>query len=203
MVRKLLALSLLLVFGCIANIKSVVNEKRDLLSFYVLADSSLSDDRRAAIYDALAEWDIKTGQHIRYVIRFDNMYGENENPNDYSNIYKIMMRPLGNQTLGLTGHNASNNSAIIYLRNDLYGNIFKSVLLHELGHAMDLHFERDPHYKGPYKSIMHPMIGNTDKLECPELMEFCHRYICEMSCDYEKLPPWFAKSRNRMFIIDN
>jgi hypothetical protein len=168
--------------------------QHNVISFTLLADDHLKDETKIAILDALAEWDIKTGDHIGYVVKFKDMSTESNDPAKFNDTYKLWIKDPGPGLLGWTSWISSNNSAIIYMKPSMDSNTFKIVLLHELGHAFDLHFDKDTHYTGPYKSVMHPAIGNTDKLECPELLAFCDKYKCQADCVYASADSRYLQS---------
>lgn len=178
--------------SCNINIKDCPQE--NVISFQLLADDHIKDETKIAILDALAEWDIKTGNHIGYVVKFKNMSTESQDPATYNDTYKLIIKDPGPGLLGWTSWYSSRNSAIILMKPSMDSKTFKVVLLHELGHAFDLRFGTDTHYTGPYKSVMHPAIGNTDKLECPELLAFCDRYKCQTDCSYVSADPIYLQS---------
>jgi len=169
--------------------------KINLIQFILIADNSLNDDTKLAIVDALAEWDIKVGSHIDYKIMYSDMLKENDNINTFNHSYKLYIKDPGEGILGWTDWEPQGNSARILIKPSLDAETFRIVLLHELGHAFDLRFGSDIHYTGEYKSIMHPSIGNTGQLQCPELNEFCNRYGCIIDCEnYVKINGFFLQS---------
>lgn len=172
--------------------------KHDVISFILLADSNLIEDSKIAIMDALAEWDIKVGNRIAYTVKFQNMNLEESDPAKFENTYKLYIKDPGPGALGWTTWYASRNSAVIHMKPSLDKETFRVVLLHELGHAFDLHFgppeKRDTHYTGELKSIMHPAIGNTNKLECTDILAFCERYNCQVDCIHELANPIYLQS---------
>ena len=168
--------------------------KENVIKFTLLADSNLSEESKIAIMDALAEWDIRVGERIGYSVVFKNMTGESRNVDSFKNTYKLFIKDLNDNLLGWTNWQATNNSATIDMEPGMSPETFKAVLLHELGHAFDPHFGNDAHYIGDFKSIMHPAIGNTDKLECPELLAFCDKYNCQVDCQFEYADPIYLQS---------
>ena len=194
-IASLLFISSILLFTCCggsaepeddSGVSCNINAKdcKAVISFTLLADSNLKEDTKIAIMGALAEWDIRTGEHINYTVTFKDMSKESIEPNNYENIFKLLVKEPGTGLLGWTSWYSEKNSALILIKPGMDSKTFKTVLLHELGHALDLHFGNDIHYTGDKKSIMHPAIGNTDKLECPELLAFCDKYKCQVDCEY-------------------
>lgn len=178
--------------SCNINVKDC---QHNLISFTLLADSNLKEDTKIAIMDALAEWDIRTGEHIGYTVNFRDMSKESTDTSEYENTYKLLIKDPGPGLLGWTTWRSERNSALILMKPSMGSETFKVVLLHELGHAFDLRFDKDDtHYTGPYKSIMHPAIGNTNKLECPELLAFCNKYKCQADCEYVSANPMYLQS---------
>lgn len=207
MIRKLASLlfvlSILVVTCCGSNIVETDEENscdlnsqacHNVINFTLLADSNLKEDTKIAIMDALAEWDIRTGERIGYLVIFKDMSKESTDNSTYKNTYKLLIQDPGPGLLGYTTWRAARNSALILMKPSMGRELFRQVLLHELGHAFDLHFDKETHYIGTQKSIMHPAIGNTDRLECPELLAFCGKYKCQVDCDYAPANPLYLQS---------
>lgn len=171
-----------------------IEPKENVLQFTLLADSNLQEDTKIAIMDALAEWDIRVGERIGYSVLFKNMSNESRDVDNFKNTYKLFIKKLENNRLGWTYWQPVNNSAIIDMEPGMSSEVFRAVLLHELGHAFDLHFGEEHHYAGDFKSIMHPAIGNTDRLECPELLAFCDKYNCQVDCNFYYADPVYLQS---------
>ncbi len=171
-----------------------LDEPRDknVISFTLLADSNLKEDTKISIMSALAEWDIKVGEHIGYKVVFKDLTKEPNNTEN--NTYVLYVRDPGPGLLGWTSWTTKTNTATILMKPSMTPETFKVVLLHELGHAFDLHFDKDIHYTGELKSIMHPAIGNTNKLECVDLVAFCTRYNCQVDCQFEGAAPQYLQS---------
>lgn len=166
---------------CSPTNKSCSNKAK----FTILMDDNLSDDHKLLISTALAEWDIKTNQSLNYVIKYKDM---SKVPNDLSgdfNTIKIFILDPGPGNLGWTEWQTDNNTARILLHPDLNQDNFYPTILHELGHAFHI-----GHYVGKYKSIMRPSIGNTNQLECTDIVAFCKIWDCQATCSLYDTPQY-------------
>jgi len=177
--------------------------EKNVKSFLLMTEDSINDEYRALIMDALNEWDTKTGYCLDYRTEYKNMLDEDLDPKNFSNIYKLVIKDPGDKLVGWTTWIISKNSATIYIEPGLSPIDFRTTLLHELGHAFNLKFDGDIHYTGEFKSVMHPAIGNTSKLECPELISFCDAYHCKVECEFEKAAGIHLQSYNSSENICN
>jgi hypothetical protein len=152
-------------------------------SFYtVLADENLQESHKVAILQALNEWAEKTNNTLTYKLSFVDMSQEKADASTPHTI-KIYVRDPGVGYLGWTSWESRNHSAYTFIRPSIDGELFRRVMLHELGHAFNLHFGDDTHYVGAYESVMHPSIGEASShLCCPELQAFCNEYGCQVDC---------------------
>lgn len=156
--------------------------------FKILMDQNLSETHKLLICTALAEWDIKTNNSLSYYVEYKDM---SEVPNDLSgddNTIKVYITKLDPSHLGWTEWKAEQNRARVLLTTGMNDDTFYPVVLHELGHAFNI-----GHYTGPYKAVMHPSIGNTNKLECPDLMAFCEEWGCQVDCINESIESYDPK----------
>lgn len=155
----------------------------DYASFTFVADDNLNEDYKSAISEALSEWNIKTKGLVKYSITYRDMSIETTDPISFKNKYKLIIKDPGSGMLGWTSWIANKNSALILIKPDLGLRKFKITLLHELGHAFDIHFGNNIHYTGDHKSIMYSeLMNSSDTLECPDLKAFCNKYNCNAEC---------------------
>lgn len=157
-------------------------------SYYtVLADEHLQEDHKVAILTALNEWAEKTNQTLSYKLSFVDM--SQDPPSLDKHTIKIYVKDPGPGYLGWTTWSASDHSAYTFVRPSIDGELFRRIMLHELGHAFNLNFNGNPHYEGPYESVMHPSIGD-DSLHicCPELQAFCNEFGCQVDCTNNQKP---------------
>jgi len=175
----------LFIEGCgssteVCSIDSNANYCNSKAHYTVLVDNRVSDSHKSLICKALSEWNVKTNGALNYTIQYVNMSFV---PNDLSgnkDTIKVFFTDLGEKYWGWTEWNVQGNRARVLFTFDLTDEQFYPVALHEFGHAFHL-----AHYKGPYKSVMHPYIGNTNKLECADLRAFCAEWGCQIDCDVE------------------
>lgn len=156
--------------------------------YTVIADEHLSEDYKVAILLALNEWAVKTNNIFVYKLSFVDMTNQ---PTDLATPHtiKIFVKNPGPGLAGWTTWSVGNRSAYMLIGPGVDRDYFRKVMLHELGHALDLHFDNgDIHYKGPNASVMYPGIGDASQhLCCPELTSFCKNYGCKIECsDVEK-----------------
>lgn len=155
-------------------------------SYYtVLADENLTEEHKVAILQSLNEWAIKTAHTLTYKLSFIDMSKEVADVSTPHTI-KVYVRDPGPGYLGWTSWSAGNHSAFTFVRPSIDGDLFRRVMLHELGHAFDLSFDGKIHYEGPYESIMYSSIGSSPGLCCPELQSFCNKYGCQIDCTNTK-----------------
>ena len=156
---------------------------QNVQSFYtVIADEHLQDDHKVAILDALNEWATMTANTFKYSLSFIDMSTEKADTSEAHTI-KIYVKDPGPNYLGWTSWDSDNHSAYMFIKPSIDGELFRRVMLHELGHACALDFNGDSHYEGPYQSVMHPNIGDdSTHLCCPELQAFCNAYGCQVDC---------------------
>lgn len=150
--------------------------------FTVKADENLPEDHKVAILEALNEWATTTSNTFKYDLTFMDMSSETADTSE-SHTIKIYVKDPGPNYLGWTSWSKDNHSAFMFIKPNIDGELFRRVMLHELGHAFALDFGGDSHYEGPYQSVMHPNIGDdSTHLCCPELEAFCNSYGCQASC---------------------
>jgi hypothetical protein len=177
--------------------KNVCEYNNSNANFIILADENFLDQRKIDINTALAEWDIKTNNSLDYKIKFVDI---KQFPNDLSgdnNTIKIYIFDPGFDKLGWTEWDIYENKARILIKPDISDDEFYPTILHELGHAFHLN-----HYNGKYKSIMHPLIGNTIKLECYDLKTFCKKWVCQIDCQLEEIENYDPKMDIENVCID-
>lgn len=157
-------------------------------SYYtVLADEHLQETHKIAILAALNEWAEKTNQTLSYKLSFVDM--SKDPPSLDSHTIKIYVRDPGPGYLGWTTWSAQSYSAYTFMRPSIDGELFRRVMLHELGHAFNLNFNGSAHYEGPYESVMHPSIGDSSSyICCPELQAFCNEFGCQVDCTNSQKP---------------
>jgi hypothetical protein len=151
-------------------------------NYTVIADEHLSEEYKTAILLALNEWAEKTNNIFTYKLSFVDMTNQ---PADFSasHTIKIYVKDPGPGLAGWATWSVSNRSAYILVGGGVPSDYFRRVMLHELGHTLDLHFGTDTHYQGPNASIMWPGMGDAAAhLCCPELTAFCNNYGCKIEC---------------------
>lgn len=185
--------SLLILIGCSGHDsqttpecpapKVIPGSSQNAQSFYtVIADEHLEDVHKVAILEALNEWATTTSNTFRYTLSFIDMSSETPDTSQDHTI-KIYVKDPGPNYLGWTSWSSGNHSAYMFIKPSIDGELFRRVMLHELGHANALDFGGDSHYEGPYQSVMHPNIGDdSPHLCCPELQAFCDSYGCQVDC---------------------
>ncbi len=151
-------------------------------SYYtVLADENLQEGHKVAILTALNEWAEKTNQTLSYKLSFVDM--SQDPPSLNSHTIKVYVKDPGPGYLGWTTWSAQEYSAYTFVRPSVDDELFRRIMLHELGHAFNLSFNGNPHYEGPYESVMHPSIGDdSSHICCPELQAFCNEFGCQVDC---------------------
>lgn len=154
------------------------------LRFDIKADEKLSEGYKLAILAAINEWSERTGFNVDYTLEFKDM---NKEPRDLSTPHsiRIYLQDPGEGLVGWTEWISENQSAHILIEPNMSNNYFRIVMLHELGHAFDLRFDKDDiHYHGDQPSVMFPSVGEeSEHLGCPELESFCKRYSCKIECN--------------------
>lgn len=155
--------------------------------FHILADEHLSEGHKLAMLAAINEWTDKTNFTIHYTLEFKDMSNE---PMDLKTPHtiRVFVKDPGPGLVGWTEWHIDNQSANTLVEPSLADDTFRMVMLHELGHAFDLHFDKDDiHYHGPYQSVMYPSIGDaSEHLSCPELTSFCSKYGCQIDCQLKQ-----------------
>ncbi len=155
---------------------------RNSQSFYkVIADENLQEGSKVAILEALNEWAVKTNHTFRYELSFIDMSQQTQDTSSPHTI-KIYVKDPGPGLLGWTSWQADTYSAYMFVTPSIDDDLFRRVMLHELGHSFNLNFSGDVHYKGPYQSVMHSAISDAPNLCCPELQAFCNNYGCQVDC---------------------
>ncbi len=151
-------------------------------TFYtVMADEHLQAGHKEAILKALNAWAMDTYNTFVYRLAFVDMSKEPANL-DTPYTIKIYVKDPGPGYLGWTTW-SDNHASYTFVEPSIDAELFRRIMLHELGHSFALSFDGDPHYKGPYESVMHPSIGEDSlRLSCPELQAFCNAYNCQVDC---------------------
>ncbi len=159
------------------------NESENQQSFYtVMADEHLQTRHKEAIFKALNAWAMETHNTFVYRLTFVDMSKEPANL-DTPYTIKIYVKDPGPGYLGWTAWSTDNHASYTLVEPSIDAELFRRIMLHELGHSFALDFGGDPHYKGPYESVMHPSIGDDSlQLSCPELQAFCNAYNCQVDC---------------------
>lgn len=149
--------------------------------YTVLADEHLQPTHKEAILAALDDWALKTNYTLKYKLDFLDISTQ---PKDTSlrHTIKIYVSDPGPGYAGWTYWSAGNASAYVLVAPSVDGETFRLIMMHEFGHAFNLGFDNDPHYKGPYKSVMHPALGGATEVSCPEITAFCNEYGCQTDC---------------------
>lgn len=148
-----------------------------------MADEHLQTGHKEAILKALNAWATDTHNTFVYKLTFVDMTKEPVDTNA-PNTIKIYVRDPGPGYLGWTAWSVGNHSSYTFVEPSIDAELFRRIMLHELGHSFALSFANgDPHYKGPYESVMHPSIGDDSlHLSCPELQAFCNENACQVDC---------------------
>lgn len=169
--------------------KVTPGEGQNTQSFYMVkADENLQEDHKIAILAALNEWAGATNNTLKYTLSFVDMSSEAADTSEAHTI-KIYVRDPGPHYLGWTSWDSHNHSAYMFIEPSIDGELFRRIMLHELGHAFALDFTGDAHYQGPYQSVMHPSIGeDSTHLCCPELQAFCNEFGCQVDCNNVERP---------------
>lgn len=150
-------------------------------NYTVLADEHLQAEHKAAILSALNEWAVTTNYTLSYKLSFVDM--SQDPPSFEPHTIKVYVKDPGPGYLGWTTWSSTDRSAYTFVEPSIDGELFRRIMLHELGHAFALDFNGDPHYQGPYQSVMHPSIGGDSlHLGCPELQAFCNEFGCQVDC---------------------
>jgi hypothetical protein len=150
--------------------------------YTVLADQNLQACHKTAILDALNDWATKTNFTLKYKLEFVDMSKQTKDTETKHTI-KIYVADPGPGLAGWTSWQDSNSSAYTLVMPSIDENTFRLIMLHELGHAFNLHFGNDIHYKGPYQSVMYPGLGDAaNEVSCPEITAFCKNYGCQVDC---------------------
>jgi hypothetical protein len=154
------------------------------LIYTVMADEHLQAGHKEAILKALNSWATDTHNTFVYRLTFVDMSKEPANL-DAPHTIKIYVKDPGPGYLGWTTWDSGSHSSYTFVEPSIDAELFRRIMLHELGHSFALSFaDGDPHYKGPYKSVMHPSIGDDSlHLSCPELQAFCNVYSCQVDCN--------------------
>jgi hypothetical protein len=167
---------------CGGATEPVVSDQGNTEPIYVvMADEHLQTGHKEAILRALNAWATDTHNTFAYQLTFVDMSKEPANL-DAPYTIKIYVKDPGPGYLGWTTW-SSNHASFTFVEPSIDAELFRRIMLHELGHSFALSFDGDPHYKGPYKSVMHPSIGEDSlHLSCPELQAFCNAYNCQVDC---------------------
>lgn len=172
-----------------------------VIAFQLTADSSLPDNLKRAVIGAVEEWNYKTLNRLDYTVVFKDMSKESNDYHKYIDEYRLYIKQLDPNYVGWTNWSARANSASIYIDHGLTESYFRSVLMHELGHALDLSFNGKIHYEGPYLSVMRSATYDNSSVECPELLSFCIRYNCQINCEYKAIETSLDVSKSSQEII--
>lgn len=149
--------------------------------YTVLADKHLQQRHKVAILKALNDWAEKTNNTLTYDLQYVDM---SQYPvGDYlPKTIRIYVHDPGPGYLGWTSWEA-NMGSTVYVEPSIDGELFRRIMMHEFGHAFDLHFGDDVHYNGPYQSVMHPgLYDDALEVSCPEITAFCNNYGCQVDC---------------------
>lgn len=171
----------LIAIGCGGATSPEISNGNPEPFYTVMADEHLQPRHKEAILSALNAWATDTHNTFVYQLTFVDMSKE---PADLNSPYtiKIYVKDPGPGYLGWTTW-SSNHASYTLVEPSIDAELFRRIMLHELGHSFALSFDGDPHYKGPYESVMHPSIGDDSlHLSCPELQAFCNAYNCQVDC---------------------
>lgn len=150
----------------------------------VRADENLQQIHKDSILNALDEWAIETHNTLTYKLTFVDMSTETPDSNT-PHVIKIYVKDPGPGLLGWTEWDPDFQSAYTLVEPSIDAELFRRIMLHELGHAFNLDFDGNTHYVGPYASVMHPVIDDDSlHLSCPELQAFCNNYGCQVDCTF-------------------
>lgn len=149
--------------------------------FHILADQNLQEGSKLAILAAIDEWAMQTHFTVRYSLQFVDMSTQPPDLNTKHTI-RIYVQDPGPDYVGWAEWITSNQSATILIEPNTSSEMFRIIMLHELGHAFDLRFDGDIHYNGPCTSIMFPSVGESTHLTCIDLKSFCSNYGCQVDC---------------------
>lgn len=193
---KLISLFLLvLVTNCAGTLEDFdLSTPRHQPYFVIMADEHIRPEHKQAIFDAVTEWQSKTNNTLDYDLRFIDM---SEVPKTHTeHTIKIYIQDPGIGLVGWTNWRHSDQAAYMLIEPSMDQNTFRKIMLHELGHAFNVHFynmpnysgpyKNDAHYHGPYKSVLYPSIGDADEhLGCVDLIGFCEQWGCQVDCYFE------------------
>lgn len=150
--------------------------------YLILADENLKQEHKDAILNALDEWATQTHFDLKYELEFIDMTNVPKDLSMHHTIKIYAVKPPPGDA-GWTDWSAKNGAAYTEVDPVYDGDTFRRIMLHELGHAFNLSFDGDPHYKGPDASVMHPSIDQVSShLQCPELTAFCNEFGCQIDC---------------------
>lgn len=188
---SLISLCLLVMFAganCAGSSDSPIPPSEKSPYYVVLADEHLQQPHKVAILKALNDWQTKTNYTLTYKLDFVDM---SQYPKDQmiDHTIRIYVSDPGPGYLGWTDWN-DKESAYVLVEPGVNGELFRRIMLHELGHAFSLSFDKgDTHYEGPYESVMHPgLYDDALEVSCPELTSFCNLYGCQVDCNNVLIP---------------
>jgi hypothetical protein len=194
MIKRLISLisfALLVVFvfaNCAGHSEDIPLEASKSPHYTVLADEHLQERHKVAILKALSDWTTKTNNTLTYDLQYVDM---SQYPvDDYiPKTIRIYVHDPGPGYLGWTSWE-SNMGSTVFVEPSIDGELFRRIMMHEFGHAFDLHFDKgDVHYNGPYQSVMHPgLYDDALEVSCPEITAFCNNYGCQVDCTNIPIP---------------
>lgn len=149
-------------------------------SYQILIDNQISPSKRQLVYQAAAEWSVRTGDTLSLSFLVLPTESLHDDP-DHAGIVSVFLHYPGD---GFLGWCAWNSGAKIYMLDGLTDEYFLTVVRHELGHAFHLQ-----HYTGPNPAIMHPGVASGQDISCQDLTDFCEQWKCQsnVKCNPDEL----------------
>jgi hypothetical protein len=151
--------------------------------YKVYVDMAFSVNHKIEIAAALGEWSAKTSNLAQFETVFVNVskmgkFAENT-IYIYSAVSTSFVTSEGYHILGTTKWFSGVDFSIINVLPGIADDeLFNTVILHELGHAMRL-----GHYMLDNPSVMHPGVYSGQRVECADLNAFCGNWKCSTDCD--------------------
>lgn len=164
-----------------------LSDKCPQLDYDVIIDNNFTPSHQQLIYDALAEWSIRTHNTMNYNILVSNPASMNNstsfNQNGEISIFSDFDQTIASEFpagswMGVTYWNGNNNSSLVRINPGISDALFTSVIRHELGHTF-----RMVHYNGNNPAIMHPAVSPNEDIYCEDLLDYCNLWGCYEDCD--------------------